>query len=172
MGGDHLWEAIGAIGEIVGALAVVLTLVYLAIQLRLNTKSTNSNSSNNVMEGFNAFNTTLFSDPELVRIYYLGLQAPDSLSPDQQQQFGHMAACLMNIYRNLYHQYAGGTFQEQYWMPWAREAQQLMGTPGIAFFRTITGTYEDLFAYLKTLPDGEEKPLSKRYFPASSDNPS
>ena len=28
------WEAIGALGEIVGALAVVLTLAYLAIQVR------------------------------------------------------------------------------------------------------------------------------------------
>ncbi len=28
------WEAISAIGEIVGALAVVITLVYLAIQIR------------------------------------------------------------------------------------------------------------------------------------------
>ena len=28
------WEAIGAIGEIVGAVAVVLTLAYLAIQVR------------------------------------------------------------------------------------------------------------------------------------------
>ncbi len=30
------WEAIGAIGEIVGAFAVVLTLAYLAIQIRQN----------------------------------------------------------------------------------------------------------------------------------------
>jgi len=33
------WEAIGAIGEIVGALAVVITLVFLTIQLRQNTRS-------------------------------------------------------------------------------------------------------------------------------------
>ena len=30
------WEAIGAVGEIVGALAVFLTLLYLAVQLRQN----------------------------------------------------------------------------------------------------------------------------------------
>ena len=32
------WDAVGAIGEIVGALAVVITLVYLAIQVRQNTR--------------------------------------------------------------------------------------------------------------------------------------
>ena len=33
------WEAIGAVGEIVGALAVLVTLVYLAMQIRQNTKA-------------------------------------------------------------------------------------------------------------------------------------
>lgn len=34
------WEAIGAVGEIVGALAVVLTLVYLALQVRTAKRAT------------------------------------------------------------------------------------------------------------------------------------
>ena len=33
------WDAFGAIGENVGALAVVLTLVYLSIQVRENTRA-------------------------------------------------------------------------------------------------------------------------------------
>ena len=45
MGGDHLWEAIGAIGEIVGAIAVVITLLYLASQTRQNTKATHAQAT-------------------------------------------------------------------------------------------------------------------------------
>jgi hypothetical protein len=33
------WEAIGAIGEIIGAVAVLLTIVYLADQIKQNTKA-------------------------------------------------------------------------------------------------------------------------------------
>ena len=33
------WEAIGAIGEIIGAIAVLLTIVYLADQIKQNTKA-------------------------------------------------------------------------------------------------------------------------------------
>jgi hypothetical protein len=33
------WEAIGAVGEIVGAIAVVVTVGYLAFQIRQNTRS-------------------------------------------------------------------------------------------------------------------------------------
>jgi len=37
------WEAIGAVGEIVGALAVVGTLAYLALQIRASIKETEAN---------------------------------------------------------------------------------------------------------------------------------
>ncbi len=40
------WEAIGAIGEIAGAVAVVVTLIYLSLQLRENTKSSKVHSLN------------------------------------------------------------------------------------------------------------------------------
>ena len=33
------WEAIGAVGEILGAIAVLLSLAYLAVQIRQNTAS-------------------------------------------------------------------------------------------------------------------------------------
>ena len=39
------WEAIGAIGEIIGALAVVISIVYLAIQIRANTRATKASAS-------------------------------------------------------------------------------------------------------------------------------
>lgn len=37
------WEAVGAIGEILGALVVAITIVYLAIQTRLNQRATEEN---------------------------------------------------------------------------------------------------------------------------------
>ncbi len=39
------WQAIGAVGEILGALGVILTLGYLAIQIRDNTRTTKANAS-------------------------------------------------------------------------------------------------------------------------------
>ena len=44
------WDAVGAIGETVGALAVVITLVYLAVQIRQNTKSIRASTYQSVAE--------------------------------------------------------------------------------------------------------------------------
>jgi len=38
------WDAIGAVGEIVGALAVVATLAYLALQVRASTRESEANA--------------------------------------------------------------------------------------------------------------------------------
>jgi hypothetical protein len=38
------WDAIGAVGEMIGALAVVVTLAYLALQVRSSTKESEANA--------------------------------------------------------------------------------------------------------------------------------
>ena len=38
------WEATGAIGEVVGAVGVIITLVYVAIQVRHGKRSTDANT--------------------------------------------------------------------------------------------------------------------------------
>ena len=48
------WDAIGAVGEILGAAAVLVTLVYLARQIRQNTRSTRSQSRTRILESLNS----------------------------------------------------------------------------------------------------------------------
>jgi hypothetical protein len=154
------WDAVGAIAELVGATAVVVTLIYLSFQLKQNTKSVNSNNSNTLMQGFNQVNTAVFSNPAVAQILYSGLDAPEQLSSVEQHQFAHVMASVMNIYRNLYHQYLDGTFPERSWVPWAREAKQLLESPGGAYFLSRSRTYEDLAAYLRTVAESQVRPLS------------
>ena len=146
------WNAIGAVGEVAGAIAVVATLVYLTIQLRINTKSIVSSNSNNLMQGFNTFNASLYGDEEATRIFYDGLESPDTLSLTERRRFLHMALCLINIYRNIHQQYLEGTFPPDAWEPIEREAQQILATPGFLHLRAFTKSYETLYEYMDRLP--------------------
>ena len=153
------WDAIGAIGEIIGALAVLATLIYLSIQLKQNTKSINSNNHNFVTQGFNQFNLALFSDPELARLSREGIFEIDKLNDIDKIRSQHMFHLIFNIHRNLYHQFLDGTYPEKEWLPWAYEAKQLMESKGGEYFRAHTSTYNDLFDYLTNLSDAT-KPSS------------
>ena len=150
------WEALGAIGEIIGAIAVIVTLVYLSIQLKQNTKSINANNHNFVTQGFNQFNLAIFSDPDLARLSREGIFDIEKLSDIDKVRSQHMLHLIFNIHRNLYHQYLDGTYPEAQWLPWAYESKQIMKSPGGEYFRAHTNTYEDLFGYLESLQETDQ----------------
>ncbi|MCZ6719870.1 MAG: hypothetical protein O6944_12065 [Gammaproteobacteria bacterium] len=69
------WVAIGAIGELVGGAAVIATLIYLAVQLRQNTKGIRAQSYYNVVSGKNALYRELAANKELFNIIGQGRAA-------------------------------------------------------------------------------------------------
>jgi len=50
------WEAVGAIAELGGAIGVIVTLIYLSVQLRLNTKGMRSSTFESYRSGAQAIN--------------------------------------------------------------------------------------------------------------------
>jgi len=63
------WEAIGAIGEIVGAMAVVASLVYLATQIRQSTKVARSATRNAIAESAQRLGQDFIDDTGMAEIF-------------------------------------------------------------------------------------------------------
>ena len=91
---DLNWDAIGAVGEIVGALAVVLSLAYLAVSIRQNTRQLSEQNLSNRMgaltsvgNSFSAFRTRVTSDSELSSLWTRGSQDLGKLSPEERARF-------------------------------------------------------------------------------------
>ncbi|MGR8946489.1 MAG: hypothetical protein ACU84Q_00475 [Gammaproteobacteria bacterium] len=61
------WDAIGAIGEIVGAIAVVGTLAYLATQIRVASIAAESQGSYSSAEVYSRWRQALLNNPEVVK---------------------------------------------------------------------------------------------------------
>ena len=81
------WEAIGAVGEAVGAIAVVVTLAYLAMQIRQNTGATRAASHHAVIEALNQGNLAQARDAELAQIWVSGLKDRGVLTEVERQRF-------------------------------------------------------------------------------------
>jgi len=80
------WEAIGAIGEIVGAAGVIITLVYLSVQIRQNTSATNRANVRNVLESNNSALKSLL-DESVADLFIRGLKSLDTLSEIERYRF-------------------------------------------------------------------------------------
>ena len=59
------WDALGGVGEIIGALAVVGTLGYLAVQIRGQTRQANASMQKEVGEQFNALHISIMTNKQL-----------------------------------------------------------------------------------------------------------
>lgn len=81
---------LGAIGEFVGAIAVVLTLFYLAIQIRQNTKATRKQSVRDAMEFIYSSSGPLIGDQQLAEIYLKGMKDFNSLQAAEQIRFHYL----------------------------------------------------------------------------------
>ena len=76
------WDAIGAVGETVGALAVLLTLVYLAMQIRQNTKSVQAAAVDSANTQVSRIREVIFANADVASMYRRGSEDPSSLSED------------------------------------------------------------------------------------------
>ena len=76
------WEAIGAVGETVGALAVLVTLVYLAVQIRQNTKAVQATAVDSATSHLSKIREVIFVNADVANMYRRGNEDPASLSED------------------------------------------------------------------------------------------
>lgn len=136
-GGFVNWEAIGAIGEIVGAAAVFATLIYLALQIRQNTAMTNTSIYESAMGGFIDLNQIALFNPHVARAYMKGLADPDSLSEEESFYCNMLLRAYMNHVYKLFRLFQRGAFPAREWDLAATEASQiLLGSEmGVRFAR-------------------------------------
>ncbi len=73
------WDAAGAIGEIVGAIAVFLTLVYLAAQIRQNTKAVRASAYDAAVTHVSGIRQTIFASDDVTDLYVRGNEDPFKL---------------------------------------------------------------------------------------------
>ena len=81
------WEALGAIGELIGAAAVLITLVYLALQMRQNTKAVRIAARTTLQESFSGVANLLASSPEIAELYLRGCVDYRALSKTDRLRF-------------------------------------------------------------------------------------
>ena len=104
------WEAIGALAEILGAAAVVVTLVYLARQTRMGADAAISSSRSTSATAISELDRAIAQDPELARIVRQSMQRdPPEFSPEDWFRFTMFARSLIYLYEDQYLQSLRGT---------------------------------------------------------------
>ena len=95
------WDALGAFAEVVGAVGVIASLVYVSIQLKQNTQSIRDSTVHEVVRDYALGVQSLNADPELITIFYKGLKDLDSLTELERQRFETSLSSSLRLYENI-----------------------------------------------------------------------
>ena len=116
------WEALGAIAELLGAVSVLLTLIYLAIQVRENSKVQTINTYNSVVGGFSDLYSWAGTTKELAAVSrYMFNEKDRELSVDEKHQLDLMFHQFGNHMLRIHRLYESGIMTKAEWIPIALE---------------------------------------------------
>jgi hypothetical protein len=149
-------QDLGSLGELVGAVAVVLSLIYLATQIRQNTQATRAASYEDVAQGVRAFMALIANDEGVADIYLRGAATSDQLAPLEQVRFemllGHFFAnfdMAVDLYRRR-------MIDDKMMIPYSRFAESLLAQAGVAEYWESSRHFfsDDLRTHIETLEGG------------------
>jgi hypothetical protein len=125
------WEAISAIGQLVGALAVVISLIYLANEVRNNAHATRHAAMRATLDSFNRLAQQLTQDPDLAGLFYRGCDDFESLEGVDRARFGWFMHQMFRNMEDVYHQHLKGHLDPHLWRGLEVIMRDLNTPPGV-----------------------------------------
>jgi hypothetical protein len=138
---------LGNIGEFIGALAVVLSLLYLAVQIRQNTRQIRATTFQGVARGWQDYMYALSSD-DRASTWLKGSVDPAALNEVENLKYFILIRAFFRGYENDYYQYRQGTFDAEPWEGYLNALRNdVLFLPGVrAIWKRDRGNYNREFA--------------------------
>jgi hypothetical protein len=140
------WDAIGAIGEVLGAAVVVVSVLYLARQMRQNANAIKASNRDSMA---NLTTTTLLavaSDAELASLFRRGQIDPALLDDDEAFRFDTLLYSIFDHWETFYSHWRLGALSDDDWEKWASVIGFYMSQKGAQeFWRKFSENYSTSF---------------------------
>lgn len=125
------WEAIGAVGEIVGAAAVVGSLAFVGWQLLQNTDAIRTSTSQSHVEMYLQFVRSITDQPDVARIWMTGIESGMAEFDDiERVQFISFLSGLFRYYEVSFIQHSKGKLDLELWQNVETQLTKLVVSAG------------------------------------------
>ncbi|MGR8949047.1 MAG: hypothetical protein ACU84Q_13450 [Gammaproteobacteria bacterium] len=109
------WDAVGAIGEVIGAIAVVVSLLYVAVQIRNQNKQSRLNSVNEAARQWNEVLASTASDRALCEVWVEGINDFEGLELVDRTQFTAHAGRVLRVAEAIHEHHKQGRLRLEAW---------------------------------------------------------
>ena len=127
-------QDLGNVGEFVAAIATLVTLAYLALQIRQNTREAQAASRSSVSHSFADLLVDVSRDSETSKICRRGMFDPESLDADDTFRFDLVIHALYQNFETAFAQRSRDALTEEDWVKWEVILKQYNAQPGVQAF--------------------------------------
>ena len=122
-------QLIANVGEILAAILVVVSLVYVALQIRQNTHALQVTAAQSYVSMYNTI-TSEISRPDMAAVWHQGLEDFASLDAADLVRFSALAGQMMRVMESAYLQWRQGAVEDQLWHASETALQDTMAMAG------------------------------------------
>ena len=119
------------LGEFISSVAVILSLVYLAIQVRQNTASIRTENFARALERVSTMQSVLFENGELARLQAQGVLDPSTLTREERLQLTWWLSEAFGAFEFMFHQAQSGALPNEVWSRWSATTAWWVSFPGV-----------------------------------------
>lgn len=122
-------QDLGSIGELIAAIATIVTLVYLALQLRANTKATQASNWHEITRDYVRFNERLL-DSKAGQIWRQGIKQYPNLAVDENEIFKSLMANQALQFQAIFAQYQSRLLEHETYIAYLKYFCSLVAQDG------------------------------------------
>jgi hypothetical protein len=137
------WEMISAVGQMLGAIGVIISIIYLAVQIRNQNKESQRGAKNVLTTHWSDLNRSLVENPDLAALWIRALRSFDDLDGASKLRFGAHPGRFLRMADSLYLGVLDGTLDKRLWRGYERTLADTAAYPGF-----------HLVGYMETLAHG------------------
>jgi hypothetical protein len=154
------WDAIAAVSQLIGSIAVVFSVLYLGIQVHRSTRVARVAAQDAAAAAVRDVTKPFMENAELARVWRAGLEDLNALSAEEQARFFHATHQFLKALETIHFHYAYGLMDRQIWEGWRELLRHYVATPGIAhYWKMRPEVFSDRF---RKFVDTLELPTERR----------
>ena len=122
---------IAEIAEVVAAVGVLVSLLYVGYEIKQNTAAVRSTAYQAIHDAEDGFWSDLAGDAEAARLWENGLdEGLEPLAAGDRERFTVTARRLIYLFQNVHYQNRKGVVDQELWDAWLASLDEFLAEPG------------------------------------------
>ena len=121
---------ISDIAQALAAVATVLSLLFVGVQIRQNTRATRAAAHHSVSDSLNEMNRMFAENADLTKIWLTGMQDRKALSPEEKWRFDSVMRAYMHVCETMFVQTELGSGDDSIRLAEEEGIKTVMASPG------------------------------------------